>query len=277
MKKKQSPKIVVIFGVSGECGKWFKVFFEDRGYVIKGVDITTSLTRRLRLVRLADIVVFAVPITKIVEVMMEVISESHERQVWVNTTSEQIPAIEVMKDVRSECISFRVMTSFSQAKKLNGEKVLICFERLSIWRKTVDHWFEIMQASVERISAELNDAYFPVVTKGSRIFSRLELDFIVRWKVNPLLLNRLATKHFAHKFGVLARVAEQNPELDADLMLGNPQETLRILDIIQTGLQTLREKIVDEDREGIIGYLVSTRKFFPKQILKEASQRIEDK
>lgn len=274
LKKKRTPKLVVIFGIRGECGKWFKAFFEDRGYLIRGCDINTPLTRRLRLVKLADIVLFAVPITKIVQVMTEVIPASHERQVWVNTTSEQIPAVEVMKEVRSECISFRVMASFSKGKRLGGEKVLICFERLSVWRKHVNRWLALMQASVERVSAELNDTYFPVVTKGCRMFSRIELAFYARWKIDPLLLNRLATKHFASKFWSLARIAEQNPELDADLMLGNPQETtLRILDIFQVCVQILREQVISEDREGIVKSFVSTRKYFPKEVLQKAVEK----
>ena len=273
LKRRQAPKLVVIFGIRGECGKWFQDFFEGLGYLVKGCEVRTSSVRRLRLVRLADIVVFAVPITKIVQVMKEVIPASHERQVWVNTTSVQVPAIEVMKESRSECISFRVMASFSKGKNLDGEKMLVCFERLSVWKRPINQWLVSMQASVERVSAELNDAYFPVVTKGCRILSRLELALIAKWGINPNCLGRLSTKHFAHKFSSLARVALQKAELDADLMLGNPEETLRILDIIQESVETLREQVSSEDRQGIIDDFVSTKKFFPKAVLQEASEK----
>jgi len=210
---------ILIFGIAGEYGVFWKDFFDVRGHNVCGIEKDDPIERRKDLVSWADIVIFSVTSSATVKVIEEVLPFAQKEQLWINTASVQTPGIEVLKRTVAHYASFHVLGSVPNAETLKDRKIAICSEEgLGNHRE----WFHSMlrrtEACLVREDPEVHDRYYAVVTLLNRLALLNEVIAIASFGLDPEKFLTLGTTLFEDQFGTIARFLLQNDELDVSLL-----------------------------------------------------------
>ena len=266
------PKNILIFGIAGEYGTFWKDFLELRGYDVRGIEKDDLLGKRRDLVSWAQVVIFSVTNSSTVKVIGEVLPFSKKAQLWINTASIQTPGIEALKKSSAEYASFRVLGSVPKEETLKDRKIAICSEDKVVAFKD---WFAFIlnhtKATLVRVESEKLDEYTQVVTQLNRQALLVQAIAIASFGLDSREFDSLGTTLFEDQFATVARFLLQNDDLDVAL-LGDEQAMVSLEHLLQAShyLQcALVEKGGDEIKK-IKGYL---REFFSETVLKRAVEK----
>jgi len=266
------PKNILIFGVSGEYGRFWRRFFKDRAYNVRGVERATKIANRKRLIAWADVVIFSVPSWITVRVIEEVLPFSEKRQLWINTASIQTPGIEALKRSHAEYASFRVMGSVPTNKTLKDRKVTVCSEE---GLRSYEKWFSFIlhntEAKLVRVDSKKLDEFTKVVTLLNRLTLLLQSIAIASFGLDPKEFLTLGTTLFDDQFGTMSRFLLQNEDLDASLLGG--EEAIVPMEHLFQSYYHLRCVLAENGGEGIKGLKRQLRAYFGDNVLREAVRR----
>ncbi|MFA6297505.1 MAG: hypothetical protein WC629_02985 [Candidatus Paceibacterota bacterium] len=266
------PKNILIFGVSGEYGRFWRRFFKDRGYNVRGVERNTKIASRKRLVAWADVIIFSVPSWNTVRVIEEVLPFSEKRQLWINTASIQTPGIEALKRSHAEYASFRVMGSVPTDKTLKDRKVAVCSEE---GLESYEKWFSFIlhdtEAKLVRVDSEKLDRFTQVITLLNRLALLVQATAIASFGLDPKEFLTLGTTLFDDQFGTVSRFLLQNDDLDASL-LGGEEAVVPMKILLQSCLH-LQCVLTENEGEGVKDLKKYLRGYFGERVLKEAVRR----
>jgi chorismate mutase/prephenate dehydrogenase len=240
------PKKVAIIGGKGGMGQLFATLFSDFGHQVLISDLNTDCSNT-EVASNADVIVFAVPIAKTLEVIKECAKHCNKDALLIDITStKQAPIETMLKEFDGSVIGTHPLFGPS-VHSLQGQRIAIVKGRDNKnWHKWLCKMLHARGLSILETSAEEHDQAMSIVQvlthQTTEVLGRTiqQLNVDVRRTLeftSPIYLMELlmTARHFA-----------QSADLYASIQMNNP-ETERILHALQSAGDELREIVLNKD------------------------------
>ena len=243
----QSTPLIGLIGSDGAYGRWLRAFFEQRmGLRVLGHDPALPGSDSLeRLLDEADVLLFAVPIRRTVEVVDACVARSEGREhgrLWLDITSIKQAPVAAMLCSQAEVVGLHPMVAPPKAPTLKGRVLVICEARLGVWRGWVAQLLDALQAECVRVSPEHHDrgmALIQAMVHATHLAQAGVLREYAPALGPPSALLPLRTASFELDVAVMARILSLNPQIYEDIQFGNPY-AIDVLDRLLGELRALR-------------------------------------
>jgi prephenate dehydrogenase len=264
MKRKK----IGIIGIKGRFGRWFERFFAKRRFEILGTDIGTKVTLE-KLVRWADVVIVCVPIPEAAYVIGRGLRFSNPNQLWIDITTVKEPSTDELRSSNVEFVTLHPLFAPPESLSWKGESAATGYSRIDLWNEWWSGFLRALKVKVVSVETRthdfhmLGDQNLPHAGAIGQVWAceRLGLD--------PKLLLALATKVSRKQFAIAARILSQNPELYADIQLGNSSSYQALTALIDSLIE-FRAMVVSGNKKKIVSTMRSLRAYLGDDFIQEA-------
>ena len=253
--------IIGIIGL-GKYGTWFKSFFEKRKFQVIGSDISVKKPSNEEVVKIADIVLFAVsPIEECVSAIKSLTSLSHPDQLWMDVTSLKEEPVRAMLLSKASVVGLHPMCTPPKENSLRGNTLVFCPERITKkWAGWVTYFLTETQAQVVQMGTCAHDQNMAVVQ--GMVHTSL-LSFAATLKsietdVEETLA--LGSPLYRVMFSAVGRMLSQDPKLYADLLISNPY-AYRYIEALQSSLSEVMSCIREKNPKRFEQMFADTKKY----------------
>ena len=146
--------VVGIIGGQGEMGRLFSKFFSSHGFQVNAADLETPFTPE-RAMRECDIVVFAVPLHKTVEIIRELVPHARRDQLLMDLTSLKAAPVKEMLRSPASVVGLHPMFG-GRVSSFSGQTLAACPVRISPGSGSGCAGFLLRAASGSRNAARMN-------------------------------------------------------------------------------------------------------------------------
>lgn len=257
-----------IVGIKGRFGSWFERFFMKRGFRVKGTDIGTRVTLE-RLVRWADVVIVCVPIPQAPKVIKKGLRFSNPRQLWIDITSIKEPSTRVLERKNVEFVTLHPLFAPGNRIDWRGESAAIGFSRIDRWLDWFNKMNQWLRAALVRAGTNIHDRHMLGDQNLPHICAFAQIAACEKLGLNPKLLLALSTKVSRKQFAIAARILSLDPELYADIQLGN-KGSVAALDALIASLSAFRSLVARRNKKKFVSEVRRLRSYLGDDFLEEA-------
>ena len=244
--------IIGIIGGTGLMGKWFRLFFEKKGYkvLVSGMDTELSVEE---CAKQSDMVIISVPIDVTVEVIKKVAPLVKKEGLLMDVTSLKVEPIKAMMKY-SKCSIFGTHPVFGPGvKKMQNQKIVLCPGRGKKWQ----NWFEkimIEEGAKIMISTPSEHDKMMSVIQGVMHFSSITISHVLKeMKIDIIESQKYSSPIYKLRMDMVGRILNQDPKLYADIEILNPK-TLKALKTYLKTSKKLYNIIKEKDKVAFINY-----------------------
>lgn len=267
-------EVVGIIGINGKYGKWLKKFFEQKGYQVIGSDLMTEVTN-WQVVEQADVVIFSVPINKVVSVIDEVADFSRDDQLFMDVTSIKGPAVDAMMRSRASVVGLHPMCA-PTVETLRGQMIVRCDARLSeIWGAWVEEILESTGATIKRSTPAEHDQYMAVVQGLPHTAQLVMARVISVLSVDVPESMSYTSPFYKIAFGLMGRILSKDSGMYASIQMENPH-ILKILETIEQEIGRFRATIETKDMQMFNTDFEASKKHFGMEPIAKADKFFDD-
>lgn len=269
------PKIGII-GIKGKFGQRLLEFFKQQEYDVIGSDVMSDLTNK-QVVEQADVVIFSVPITRVVSVINDVAEFSREGQLFMDVTSIKGPAVEAMMRSKADVVGLHPMFA-PTVSTFRGQVIVRCDSRLTdTWKPWVEEILEVTRATIKKSTPEEHDKHMAVVQAlphaGNLIMARV----ICSLGVDVVESMTYTSPFYKIAFGLIGRILSKGSSMYASIQMENPHvpkvlevlehECTRFRAIIEMKDKVFRDQAFNADHSSSVRYfkeapIASADRFF---------------
>jgi prephenate dehydrogenase len=231
-----NPVKIAIIGGSGQMGRWFQRFFEERGLAVLSADLDTRETPQ-EVAAQADVVMLSVPIPKVVSIAREISPHMRPDAALMDVTSvKQRPLDAMLKAFPGEVVGTHPLFG-PKEKSIDGRTVVLCPGRGERWLNWLKDLLTQAGARVKVTSATEHDRLMAVV-QGLSHFVLIALEKSIRQLgISPQDLEDYSTPTFDTLHRLAKRLLSQDAQLYACIQLANPAN--------RTALRALEDAVAD--------------------------------
>jgi prephenate dehydrogenase len=231
-----NPVKIAIIGGSGQMGRWFQRFFEERGLAVLSADLDTRETPQ-EVAAQADVVMLSVPIPKVVSIAREISPHMRPDAALMDVTSvKQRPLDAMLKAFPGEVVGTHPLFG-PKEKSIDGRTVVLCPGRWERWLNWLKDLLTQAGARVKVTSATEHDRLMAVV-QGLSHFVLIALEKSIRQLgISPQDLEDYSTPTFDTLHRLAKRLLSQDAQLYACIQLANPAN--------RTALRALEDAVAD--------------------------------
>lgn len=241
-------KVGVIGGSQG-MGKWFLEFLNNRGFNtgFSSADSRSQYISNIQLVSDSDIVILAVPISKI-SVVLDEIYPYLDGRLLIDICSVKTGVMEKYLALKAtypdvECRYLSIHPMFAPSvRKVNGQTILFNFEsHQGLWEPWKNLFLED-GAEILDIDAERHDKTMGVIQGLNHFNVFVSAKTLSALDVELSLIKKLSSPSYRIFIIFFTRYVMQNPRLYAEIQMYNPyvkevvemfmREAAQLLDII---------------------------------------------
>jgi prephenate dehydrogenase len=200
--------------------------------------------RNTEIVKEADTVIVAVPISATEEVIHEVGPHVPEDALFSDITSVKQKPVEAMKKYSEEVLGMHPM--YAPTNSIEGQKIVMCPEKGDEWRDMRDFWRE-HGADLHFTDPESHDEAMSLI-QGLMHFSELVVADVIRRKdFSDQELDQFSSPVYKLITDLTARMLNQKPELYGSIQRENP-ENKEIRKMFLDSAEEMK-KIVEDEKE----------------------------
>lgn len=269
---------VGIIGINGKYGQWLKKFFEQRGHQVVGSDVATDMTNR-QVVELADVVIFSVPINRVVSVINEVAEFSREEQLFMDITSIKGPAVDAMLRSNAEVVGLHPMCA-PTVETLRGQVVVRCDARLTdLWSGWVEKILEETRATIKKSTPTEHDRHMAVVQGLPHAVQLVMARVICRLNIDVPESMSYTSPFYKIAFGLMGRILSKDSGMYASIQMENPHIP-EVLEALESEIKRFRSIIGMENKvfrsQVFNADFNASRKHFGKESIFRADKFFDD-
>jgi prephenate dehydrogenase len=230
---------VGIIGGLGEMGRLFTKFFDSHGFRVNVADVDTPLTPE-RVVSESDIVVFAVPLHKTVEIIRKLVPHTRRGQLLMDLTSLKVAPVGEMLQSGASVVGLHPMFG-GRISSFSGQTLAACPVRISPeqWQ-----WLQGLFASrgirVKECSPEEHDRMMSIIQVLFHLTTMVVGRAIRKLGINIDETMDYTSPSYRIEMNLTGRIFAQNPELYAAITQMNPNSEA-IFDALKDGLEVYQE------------------------------------
>lgn len=268
------PSTIGIIGVNGKYGKWLKRFFEQHAYLVIGSDITTSITNQ-QVVQQSDVVIFSVPIEKVVSIIDCVNEFSRADQLFMDVTSIKTPAIDAMLRSRASVVGLHPMCAPS-GETLRGQVIVRCDARLDdTWREWVVSILEATHATIKESAPEEHDRYMAAIQGLPHAAQLVMARVICNLNVDVPESMTYTSPFYKIAFGLMGRILSKNASMYASIQMENTL-VLKVLVAFEREIKRFRKIIETKDDATFRSDFEASVGHFGKESIMKADKFFDD-
>ncbi len=241
---------VGIIGGQGEMGRLFSKFFSSHGFQVRVADLETPLTPE-RAMRECDIVVFAVPLHKTVEIMRELVPLSRPDQLLMDLTSLKTGPVKEMLRSPASVVGLHPMFG-GRVATFSGQTLAACPVRISPrqwqWLRGL---FTAGGIRVKECSPEEHDRMMSIIQVLFHLMTMLAGRTLRKLGIDIHETLEYTSPIYRIEMNLAGRIFAQSPELYGAINQMNPN-TGQIISELKEGLELYEEFYRSEDLEGIM-------------------------
>ncbi len=267
------PKVVGIIGHGG-FGKVFDANFTSFGCQVIHADPKEQggMTNEDVVIN-ADVVLFAVPARRAVEIIRSVSHLSHANQLFIDITSFKHPPLMAMLESKAQVVGLHPM--FAPSVAFHGQTIVACDTRLDdpAWRVWV---LNVLAATRARITwchdaGEEHDHYMTRVQGATHTASLANAILMMESGDSVARSLEFTSPFYRVMLSLIGRLLSQDSELYASILMDNP-ETLAMLDQrIEIELR-LRDIVARKDYDAFKKLFEDLKVYFGPQIIREQNE-----
>ncbi len=253
--------VIGIVGSEGAYGRWLRRFFQDRmGLRVVGRDpADLGSPSEAELVAQADVLIFAAPIRRTVELIREYtrIADGRERgRLWLDITSIKQGPVAAMLESQAEVAGLHPMTAPPKSPTLKGRVMVVCEARVDAWRPWLQDMLAALEAECVGASPEHHDRVMALVQAMVHATHLAQAGVLREYAgelggLDELMPYRSAS--FELDGAIIARILSLNPAIYEDIQFGNPH-VAPMLERLLGQLRSLHAKVLRGDETARAGF-----------------------
>lgn len=264
---------VGIIGGTGGMGSLFARFFKSQGHRVQVASRHTYLSPEA-CAATSDWVVVSVPIATTAQVIEKIGPYLNPKSVLMDLTSLKVMPVKAMAAVhQGEVIGLHPVFG-PRVRTLRSQVLVMTPLGKSPTAPRLRKMFESAGAKVQMATAADHDRIMAVVQGLMHLTSIQLLQTLSSLKANPKKLRAFSSPVYRVRLDFAARILAQDPEMYADIALGNP-ETLKVLTAYRRQAEVLESLVRRKDRKGFLKLFAGARDYLGPEA--EASQGRTDR
>jgi prephenate dehydrogenase len=230
---------VGIIGGLGEMGRLFSKFFRSHGFQVNVADVGTALTPQ-QVVSESDIVVFAVPLHKTVEVIRELAAHTRQGQLLMDLTSlKEAPVKEMLKS--PACVVGLHPMFGGRISSFSGQTLAACPVRIGEaewqWLRGL---FTASGIRVKECSPDEHDKMMSIIQVLFHLTTMIVGRTLRKLDINIGESMDYTSPSYRIEMNLTGRIFAQSPELYAAITLMNPNSEA-IFSALKDGLEVYEQ------------------------------------
>jgi prephenate dehydrogenase len=256
---------IAIIGGSGKMGQWFANFLSKEGKDILligrnekklleikkkgGVDVTTDLAA----VNSMDVVLISVPIDSFREVVKQLSSYTHSKQIIIDITSIKASPVGIMHQYikRGVVLGTHPMFGPGATTIVNHNFILTPTndEETALAQK-IKQYLEARRAMVSLMTPDEHDEMASVILGLTHFIALASADTFLNLDKSKEM-RKIGSTTFKLMLTLVESVISQNPELYASLQMNLPNMTY-LQKLFQRNVKVWAELVESKDKQGLI-------------------------
>jgi prephenate dehydrogenase len=231
-------------------GRLFSKFFSSHGFQVSSADLQTPLTPEL-VMRECDIVVFAVPLHKTVEIIRELVPLARRGQLLMDLTSLKVAPVEEMLRSPASVVGLHPMFG-GRVSSFSGQTIAACPVRISPeqwqWLRGL---FTASGMRVKECSPEEHDRMMSIIQVLFHLTTMLVGRTLRKLGIDIDETMEYTSPSYRIEMNLLGRMFAQSPELYAAITQMNP-DSGRIFSELKESIEVYEDLYRSENLAGII-------------------------
>ncbi|MDB5077029.1 MAG: Prephenate dehydrogenase [Chloroflexi bacterium] len=236
-----------VVGGNGQMGQWLRRFWRDLGYEVMFSDCDTQESNE-DVVSWADVTFVAVPLQVTPAVIRSLAPAMADTKALVSIASLMGPSASELIELRGEAICAHPVFG-PTVRRTAGLPVVVAGVRGDFWRGWLVAALSEAGLEVRETTPEEHDASMAVVQAMLHSTYVALCGAMTSAGLPPLEALDWASPTLRLQLGLIARILGQDPELYADLVVGNTHAPA-LLDALANELKHLADLAREGDRAG---------------------------
>ncbi|OQY11457.1 MAG: hypothetical protein B6I30_06770 [Desulfobacteraceae bacterium 4572_187] len=209
-----------IIGGKGQMGKWFNRFFTGAGHRILISDLKTKL-RPKDIAKKSDVVILSVPLDTALSLSREIGPMLTKEQLFMDFCSMKEDIVEAMSRFSYAEVAGIHPLFGPYPDTINGQNIIVCPGRGSVWLKWLENEFKKGGAVVTRMNPEIHDRNMAVIQGLTHMLTVCLGKLLQKLQMNPEEALLYSTPVFRINIDLIGRLLSQDLNLYDDLIGGN--------------------------------------------------------
>ena len=242
--------VIGIIGGQGEMGRLFSKFFSSHGFHVNIADLGTPLTPE-QAVGESDIVIFALPLHKTVEIIRRLVPHTRPGQLLMDLTSLKTAPVKEMLQSPASVVGLHPMFG-GRISSFNGQTLAACPVRIgqAQWRR-LRALFTSSGIRVKECSPEEHDRMMGIIQVLFHITTMLIGRTLRKLGADIDETMNYTSPSYRIEMNLVGRIFAQSPELYAAITQMNPN-TEEILSALKDGLEVYEQFYRSGNLDGFI-------------------------
>ena len=266
------PLKVAIIGAAGREGKALTAFYERLGCtVIRSDPAIPQGILNSEAVKLADVVIIAVPVAATPLVVRSILPHIGKHQLLMDVTSIKQPAMAEMLQSKAQVVGLHPMCAPEDG--FDGQTIVVCPARLEIpyWKTWVVNMLAATGSKLKWSNAPEHDTYMSTIQASPHLANLVSAALIMEMGISTKESLSFTSPFYRVMFSLMGRLLSHDPDLYSGIIMKNPASEgmlekririeRRILKMIKTG-----------DRKSFKQLFLKVRKHFGKDVTEEANE-----
>jgi prephenate dehydrogenase len=228
-----------IIGGNGQMGRLFGRFFEARGYDVVVADRGSGDDNEA-VMRISDMVLFAVPLHETVAVIQDLIVHARPEQLLMDLSSLKVGPVQAMLRSPSSIVGLHPMFG-GNISSFSGQTIVACPVRIDLmeWR-WLRRLFEGQGIRVKECTPEKHDYMMSIIQVLFHVTTMVTGRVLRELDVDVAETMEFTSPSYRLEMILLGRIFAQNPSLYSAITQMNPF-ALEVLDHLEAGLKSYKE------------------------------------
>ncbi len=249
-----------IIGGTGLMGKWFKHFFEQRGFEVLIAGRKTSLSME-DVARSCDVVIISVPISATVNIIKKIGHLVQEDALMMDFTSLKTEPVNAMMKYSNAHVLGMHPVFGPGVKTIRNQTIVLTPGRGDKWLKWAKQLFKKAGAKVRMTTPERHDEMMAII-QGITHFSAISIGYAFK----ELGVDLQESLHYTSpiyklRMDMVGRILSQDPQLYADIEMCNPH-TMKVTEAYINASKKLQFIIEKKDKDAFEKYFKEASDFF---------------
>lgn len=267
---KYGRQTIGIIGIEGSVGGWLEKFFRLHGYVVLGSDTNTA-TDNIDVVEKSDVVMFAVPLQKMVPIIRDLVPFSRNNQLWMDVGSRKKGIIDTMLTSRAEVVGLHPLCAPPRELTLAGETLAFFPARLKGWSEWVERFLSQLKARIVTSKPSHHDTAMMFTQNVPQAATLAQAMTLADSGQTPDDLLKFSTTASRRTLAQIASMLANTPQVYADIQIGNP-EGIDALDKLIRSLVRIRRLASQRKAHEIVAILEKLRIFYGEDFVAEGKK-----
>ena len=239
-----------VIGGLGEMGRLFSGFFRDRGYRVEVADLGTEHDGR-EVVQSSDMVLFAVPLHKTVDIIRELVPYTRADQLLMDLTSLKVAPVRELLRSPASVLGLHPMFG-GRITSFEGQSLVACPVRIhaEAWNGLRD-LFNLAGIRVKEVTPEEHDRMMSIIQVLFHMTTMLTGRVLRDLNVDIAETMDYTSPSYRLEINLLGRMFAQSGELYSAITQMNPY-TKDILGLLRQGLESYEEWYAAEDLSSFV-------------------------